>query len=211
VGALAWSPDSRTLVFHARLEGQADVFSIPATGGAWKRLTTHPSDDLTPSYSHDGRSIYFSSSRSGTGQIWKMPAAGGEAVQVASAQGGYMPMESPDGKTLYFCHSLPEKGIWKIPVQGGQAVQVIGSYKPTHWSLAVTGEGLYYTTARPRGRQHSIEFFSFSTGKTRPVVVSDGPIGGLALSVSRDQRYILFTQSDQPGSDLMVIENFMVQ
>ena len=37
-----------------------------------------------------------------------------------------MPVESPDGKTLYYAHLLPEKGIWKMPVQGGEAVQVTG-------------------------------------------------------------------------------------
>jgi Tol biopolymer transport system component len=140
-----------------------------------------------------------------------MPAEGGEATQITRSEGGYMPMESADGKTLYYCHRLPEKGIWKIPVQGGEGVQVTGPYSPPFCGLEVTADGLYYTAARESHNQYSIAFFSFSTGKSRPVAISDRPIGSLSLSVSPDQHYILYTQSDQSGSDLMLIENFAVR
>jgi hypothetical protein len=42
------------------------------------------------------------------------------------------------------------------------------------------------------------------------VVVTDHPIG-LGLSLSPDQRFLVFAQSDQTGSDLMLIENFVVR
>ena len=57
--------------------------------------------------------------------------------------------------------------------------------------------------------QHLIRFLSFSTGQSRPVVVTDRPIG-LGLSLSPDQRFLIFAQRDQTGSDLMLIENFIV-
>ncbi len=145
VGFMNWSPDGQRLVFHARPEGQADLFEIPASGGAPKRLTAHPSDDTLPSYSHDGRWIYFTSRRSGQLEIWKMPAKGGDATQMTRT-GGLMPLESPDGKTLYYGHPTREKGIWKVPVEGGEATQVTG---PTggQSAFAVTAEGIYYTAA----------------------------------------------------------------
>jgi Tol biopolymer transport system component len=167
-----------------------------------------PSDDLGPSYSQDGRWIYFTSLRSGQFEVWKMPAEGGDATQVTRG-GGRMPVESPDGKTLYYAQLLPEKGVWKMPVQGGEAVQVTGPVTDVP-EFVVTAEGIYYAAAPESPNQHLIQFLSFSTGKTRPVVVTDRQIGR-GLSVSPDQRFLAFAQRDQTGRDLMLVENFVVR
>jgi hypothetical protein len=140
-----------------------------------------------------------------------MPAEGGNATQLTHSEGGHLPLESRDGKTVYYCHDAPEKGIWKVPAGGGKAAQVAGPYFPRLCGLAVTAEGLYYTAAPDFRKQHSIRFVSFSTGESRPVVVSDGPLGALALSVSPDQRFVIYAQRDRAGRDLMLIENFTVQ
>jgi Tol biopolymer transport system component/DNA-binding winged helix-turn-helix (wHTH) protein len=206
----AWSLDGQRIAFHVRSEGQGDLFMVPALGGAPKRLTTDPADDLTPSYSHDGRWIYFSSMRSGRWELWKMPAEGGEATQITRSEGNYLPTESPDGKTLYYCHKVPEKGIWKIPVQGGEAVQVTGPYSPQLCAMTVTAQGLYYARAADSGNRYSIQFVSFSTGESRSVVVSDRPFVYFSLSVSPDGRWLLYGQSES-DSDLMLIENFAVR
>jgi Tol biopolymer transport system component/DNA-binding winged helix-turn-helix (wHTH) protein len=207
VGVMDWSPDGRQLAFHARPEGQADLFLIPASGGVPRRITTDPSDDVLPSYSHDGRRIYFSSRRSGRLGIWRMPAEGGEATLITQSEGGLLPLESRDGKTLFYCHELLEKGVWKIPAQGGMPERVTGPLREC--GLAVTDDGIYYTPALDSLNRHSIQFFSFSTGQTHDVVVSDRPMG--RLSVSPDQRFVLFVQLDQSGSDLMLIPDFIAR
>ena len=210
IGPPAWSPDGQGIAFHARSEGPGDLFIVPAIGGAPKRLTANPADDLTPSWSHDGQWIYFCSMRSGRWELWKMPAEGGEATQITRSEGSYLPTESTDGQTLYYCYKVPEKGIWKIPVQGGEAVQVTGPYSPQLCAMTVTAQGLYYTAAPDSSNKYSIQFVSFSTGQSRPVVVSDRPFVNLALSVSPDGRWLLYGQSES-DSDLMLIENFAVR
>jgi Tol biopolymer transport system component len=208
VGPRDWSPDSQRLVFHARPEGQSDIFTIPATGGVLKRLTTDPSDDVSPSYSRDGRWIYFGSSRSGQFEIWKMPAEGGDAVKITST-GGRAPFESFDGKTLYFIPLGQGKGIWKIPVQGGEATQVV-TEPINDLAYAVGAEGIFYSPAPDSNQRGSIRFFNFSTGQSRAVVVMDHP-ASLPMSLSPDQRFLLFAPSDRIGIDLMLIENFVVR
>jgi Tol biopolymer transport system component len=202
VFAPTWSPDGLHIVFHGRIAGQprADVFTVPAAGGAMNRLTTHPADDALASYSRDGRWIYFGSSRTEKGGIWKMPAEGGEATQVTV--GGMLPAESPDGRTLFYAHRDAEKGIWKMPVQGGEAVQVTGPVPPNP-AFTVSADGIYYKTSR----QGVIEFLDFSTGKSHPVVVSDAGIG-MGLSLSSDGRFLMFTQVGPLASDLMLIKDF---
>jgi len=55
-----------------------------------------------------------------------------------------------------------------------------------------------------------IQFLSFSTGRSRTVVVTDHPIAR-GLSLSPDKRFLVFAQSNQIGSDLMLIENFVAR
>ena len=42
---------AKWIVFHARPEGQADVFMIPVASGSPKRLTSHPADNTWPNIS----------------------------------------------------------------------------------------------------------------------------------------------------------------
>ena len=70
--------------------------------------TTHdyPSgNDGNPSWSRDERWIYFDSARTGEQQVWKIPANGGEAIQLTQ-DGGFAPLESPDGKFLHYVKSV---------------------------------------------------------------------------------------------------------
>ena len=55
-----------------------------------------------------------------------------------------------------------------------------------------------------------IEYYSFATGDVKPVAVPEKQIlpTYLGLSVSPDGRWLLYTQADQRGSDLMLVENF---
>ncbi len=204
VGFMNWSPDGRWLVFHARPQGQADLYTIAASGGGPKRLTTDPSDDVTPSFSHDGRWIYFASLRSGQWETWRMPAVGGDATRITHAGGVEMPLEAPGGKAVYYC--LPGNGIWRAAAEGGEVVQVAGPVSRM-CAFAVASRGIYYTAPPDARSGHStIQFLDFA-GASRPVVVSDRPFG-MGLTVSPDQSVVLFTRLDQANSDLMWIEDF---
>jgi hypothetical protein len=46
-----------------------------------------------------------------------------------------------------------------------------------------------------------------ATGATRQILAIDKPLD-LGLAVSRDRRYLLFSQVDYAGQDLMIAENF---
>jgi Tol biopolymer transport system component len=181
------------------------VFTVSTSGGEPKRLT-RDFDDATPSYSRDGRWIYFSR-LSTASEILRMPAEGGPATAVVQSNGGKMPLESSDGKSLYYCHDIPEKGIWKTPVQGGGGQPVTGPAAGPVCGFSLSRNGIYYVPAK----SNSIDFVNFSDGRSHRVATSDRPIGiGFGVSVSPDERFLLFYQLDQSGSDLYMIENFVV-
>ncbi|MDR1556622.1 MAG: transporter [Tannerellaceae bacterium] len=99
-----WSPDLTTLAYCAERNGNYDVYTIPATGGEEKRLTTAEGLDDGPEYSPDGRYIWFNSVRSGLMQVWRMKADGSEQTQMTSDdnRNSWFPHVSPDGQTVVY-------------------------------------------------------------------------------------------------------------
>ena len=157
-----------------------------------------------------------------------MPASGGEPSQVTQ-KGGSVPLESPDGKLIYY---LKEKGdrietrgaevphpaydesvslsgsglhVWKVPSQGGNEDEVLGPILARDYDVAK--DGIYFIPKSKSGKSQSIRFFSFATGKIETVASIDNAWGQY-ISVSPDGRWILYTKLDLEGSDLMLVENF---
>ena len=208
-GSPRWSPDGRQIAFDARASGSADIYVISAEGGQPRRLTTDAAEDVVPSWSRDGNRIYFSSKRSGSPQIWRMPAAGGEATQV-TGQGGLDSMEAPDGQFLYYTKVRYAPGIWRMPVAGGEETFVLDHHRAGYWRYwAVVEQGIYFATAE-RLEQPLIEFFSFATGQVTLVAVLEKGLDRATsgLAVSPDGRWLIWSQVDQVGSDIMLMENF---
>ena len=173
-GLVAGQPADR---LSSACDGQGDLFTIPSLVD--RRCVSRPIRPTIAFRFHgDGRWIYFRACARVDG---KSGGCGRKAAGPfrSPARKRRLPMESPDGKTLYYCHKLPEKGIWKVPAQGGDAVQVTGSYGPPLCAMTVTADGLYYTAAPDSSNQYPIPFVSFSTGKSRPVVMSDSPFSYL--------------------------------
>jgi Tol biopolymer transport system component len=216
-GTPRWSPNGQEIVFDSSPDGHWDIFVVGINGGKPRRLTNQPSSESVPRWSRDGKWIYFCSDRSGTVQIWKMPPQGGEATQVTS-QGGYAASESPDGKFLYYTKSVEgREGLWRMPVERGNETQVLnliiarrafsvtpeGIYFITGTDSAVTRDGVYFITET---ESFTIQFFSFRTQQYRTLAKVENPF--VYLSVSPNNRSILYTQYDQSGSDLMLVEKF---
>jgi dipeptidyl aminopeptidase/acylaminoacyl peptidase len=203
-----WSPDSSQIVFQAARDGAGDIFTIPAGGGAPKRLTDELGNEWGPSWSRDGRWIYFVSNRSGRLEVWKVPAGGGKFVQV-TMNGGSGPLESPDGRYVYYFKM--GLGLWRIPAEGGDERQVLESLRD--WNEFVLREqGIFFIPSSETPRESTIEFFSFSKEKIHTVARLEKGFSGFSgvsgLTVSPDGRELLYVQSDQSGTDLMLVENF---
>jgi Tol biopolymer transport system component len=204
-----WAPDGTRIAFDSNAAGQYDIWVVGANGGKAQRMTTHPANDGNPSWSGDGRWIYFDSARTGEQQVWKIPAEGGEAIQV-TRDGGFAPLESPDGKSLYYVKNLMNTTVWRMSLDGGQASKILEGLS-NYLDFTVVQNGLFFVPTRDTGVGFSLQFLNFATNKIRPVANFEKPLyrGGLGgVSVSPDGRWILCTQFDQAGSELMLVENF---
>lgn len=132
---------------------------------------------------------------------------GGAAVPVIGAKGEEA-FESSDRKFVYYA-KLDAPGIWRVLVAGGEETRILDQARESLWAL--TGQGIcYFDLTNPVAP--ALKFYSFPTGKSR--LLRQFPKGtsvdtlSTALSVSPDGRWILYTQLDQAGSDLMMVENF---
>ncbi len=199
-----WSPDGRSIAFG--LLGEA--FAVNVNGGVARRIIEAPGTQPWPSWSRDGRWIYFRSHRSGPSEIWKMPAGGGDAIQVTSHTGD-LPEESPDGKFLYYMKGdhFPERcSVWRMPTEGGTETRVLDS-TICDGPFALAEPGIYFLAKTVKKDQIDLCFLLFATGKTRKIRTFEHTWLGV-IAASPDGRTVLYTQADQEGSDLMLVENF---
>lgn len=65
-----FSPDGKWIVYHGVVDGQRDIWIVPAVGGTPVKLTSHEAVDVQPVWSPDGSRIAFSSDRSGSHELW---------------------------------------------------------------------------------------------------------------------------------------------
>lgn len=113
-GTPRWSPDGQEILFDSRFGGEPNIYLVDATGGVPRKVETGTRGNSLGAWSKDGRFIYFQKdSGTAASSIWKIPVTGGAATQVAKAPSSY-PIESPDGRHLYFTRDIDDKTrLWQ--------------------------------------------------------------------------------------------------
>jgi len=199
-----WSPDSRWIALDSRMSGNPEIYVIAADGGTPRRLTNTPYNNMVPSWSRDGRWIYFTSDRSGRYEVWKMPSGGGEPIQVTRA-GGYLALETPDGKYLYYTKLNPAgpDSLFRMPAGGGGEVPVLPEVMS--WELlCVTSRGLYFV---PPSGANTVQLLDAAGGKVTTLATPEKRINA-GLAVSPDDAYVIWSQADRQTFNLMLVDGF---
>jgi Tol biopolymer transport system component/DNA-binding winged helix-turn-helix (wHTH) protein len=203
-----WSPDSQKIVFQVEdRDGSVSVYITNISDRVPRRLPIPFHRATFPEWSRDGKWIYFRTFESSRQQIYRSPAQGGEPTLIATADTIDQPVESSDGKTLYFRPTSGNIPLYMLALdRPGAAPQPVpnmpGIYSNQQWTVGPAG--IYFTSqSAPR----TVCFYDFATRKTREVFKADHDFSD-GMSVSPDGGYLLYTQMDESNSDIMLVNNF---
>jgi Tol biopolymer transport system component/DNA-binding winged helix-turn-helix (wHTH) protein len=202
-GTPRWSPDGKLIAFDSWVGGEANIYIVDPRGGAPKKLNIDLTGNNLPSWSHDGKWIYFVNGEDAYhSTVWKVPAEGGHAVELAQ-QPAEFPLESPDAQQVYF---IRQNQLWSVNTDGSNARQVadLGFFGSHTW--APFGSGVYFLGFA--NNKQAIKFLDLDTKEVRPVFLFEEGRPVVGLSVSSDGRWLLFAQTDEISSDLMMVENW---
>jgi WD40 repeat protein len=133
------SPDGKSLVYAADAGGgKADLFLLPAAGGAPRNLTRSPAAESAPRLSPDGRRLAYLSDAPGARQLFLLElAAGASRALTAGAPVSGAPAWSPDGR--------------RLAVPRGGAVLLLDTRRGRSTELATGAEKVLSLSWAPRG------------------------------------------------------------
>lgn len=96
------SPDGQTIAFSYK----GDVFTVPASGGQARQLTSNAAYDSYPIWSPDGSKIAFASSREGSLDIYVMNKFGGEPKRLTTRSTNETPIAWRDNEHILFSAAI---------------------------------------------------------------------------------------------------------
>ena len=225
------SPDGTTILFDLL----GDIYSIPASGGEAKRLTSGPAWDVHPRYSPDGKKIAFGSDRSGIENVWIMNADGSSPVALTSEKDHYVrsAVWSPDGTYLAARKEtgtragIPPVELWLYNVHGGSGIQLTSSDTLNNASGPVFSrdDRYIYYSARQQNFSYvpnvsnglfQIVRYDRRTGESTPLTSGYGgavrpllsPDGNTMIFVSRrEERSILVSRDLRSGAEKILLDD----
>ena len=202
------APPGGELVFERELDGNLDLYLIPAGGGTERRLTDDPAEDGLARFTPDGERIVFTSRRAGHYQIYEVPAAGGPARRIReNAATEYQADVSPDGRTLAFLSNLdgPERLLLQDLAGGGVRELVRHGTKTIfgnpHWSP----DGRLITFSSNHRIGHQIYVVEVATGNERRISPVTG--GGCEPRFNRDGRKVVYVSRRLLGGVSRLVEH----
>ncbi|NOT60598.1 MAG: protein kinase, partial [Acidobacteria bacterium] len=158
----AWSPTGKRLAFWGTQPNSlANLWTIPASGGAPVRVTNGTAQDWNPCWSADGKYLYFTSDRGGSTNLWRvaLDEASGQVLRAPE------PATTPAtdmlhlsiaraGGQLAYVQRTKLRRLQALPfdpvsatVRGAPVFITRGSGFATHPSVSPDGQWLAYSSS----------------------------------------------------------------
>ena len=201
-GAPSWCHDGRRIAFDSRASGSSALYVLDIFEGHPQRLDTTQPNLALPTWSADCRWIIASNGRTA---LYRVPVSGG-AVELFTTKRAYRAVIA--GSNVIFNVS-GDKGVelWSKPVEGGAETPLPGMV-PLRYSdsWTATARGVYFTSVSS-GHAPVVSLYDFVSHQTHAVRTLEGipaDLGGLGITVSSDERWLLYTRSERSDGDIML-------
>jgi Tol biopolymer transport system component len=194
------------IVYEHEIDGNSDIYLVPASGGMPRRLTDHPEWDGHARWMRDGRRIAFTTGRTGKPQIWVVAAEGGQPSPLRQNDAAEsQPDPSPDGRHLAFISDIQGSDrLMTMDLETGATAALVRHPDGTifgnpHWSPE--GSQVVFSSNWPDG--HQIYVVDAASAETRPA--SGARTGGCEPRFTRDGRAVAFVLrgNQSPTSQLV--------
>ena len=164
----AWSPSGSRIAFWQNVQGQRDIVTVAAGGGARVPVTSDAATDFAPIWAPDGRHLYFASDRGGSMGIWRIgidessgrTSSEPEPIAIGVDVSMDLPHLSADGSALIFRSMIatvnPTAIAFDPATERAGAVTMLqhrtGILSPTD----VSSDGQWIALANLRERQEDV-------------------------------------------------------
>src|SRR3954469_11620043 len=201
-----WFDDKRT-----------HLWIVGASGGAPAQITSGDDwNDSDPQWSPDGRTIAFVSDRSGKAfdmghntDVWTIDANGGALIRISDhPSGDNSPRWSPDGKTIAFLSSVPEKShpkIWLAAATGGPSRLAADGIDliPGALRWAEGGKALYFET----GYKGTSQLFRVDLAARKATAVTTGDRTVHLVDMSEKTNRLAYAVNDPTHLDDLYVSD----
>jgi Tol biopolymer transport system component len=202
-GAPSWCSDGHRIAFDSRASGSSDIYIEDVSDRLPRQVKTDVRNLALPTWSEDCQWLLASD---GHDNLYRVPSKGGPASRI-NDRGSWFSVVR-DGRVFFNVKETIGVALWSKPLSGGEAEPLRGM--PTldaaeSWSA--TARGIYFTSSS--STPATINFYDFATRTVQPLCnLPQPPTPSGGLSVSPDGRWVLYAQTEDVQSDIILANQF---
>jgi Tol biopolymer transport system component/DNA-binding winged helix-turn-helix (wHTH) protein len=202
-GAPVWCSDGHRVAFDSRASGSSAIYIEDVSERVPRQIKTNVPNLAVPACSENCQWLVAGD---GHHNLYRVPAAGGAAIQISDKPSWFSVVQ--DGRIFFNVKTTNRVALWSRAVSGGEAepLKAIPELDATE-SWTATARGIYFTLSS--STPAAVNFYDFSTQTVRRLSnLPRAPTPGGGLSVSPDGRWLLYTQTDDAQSVIMLANDF---